>query len=88
MLVDLINADSLKEDFVVEVMSVPGLHIIFLKTPLETFGAKKIEFDSKLPLENLREELKKAHGEEEKRYDGNYCTDVYKYTFNFPKIVK
>ena len=88
VLVDLIEKDSLKEEFVVEVMSVTGLHIIFLKTPLEPFGAKKIEFDSMLPLEVIREELKKAYGEEETHYDGNYHTDVYTYTFNFPKIVK
>lgn len=89
VLMALINEDKLEENFVVEVMTTPsGLYLILLKTPLLPDGQKIVEFDSPLPLKYLREELKKAHGKEKKDFDSRTSADVYRYTFNFPKIAK
>lgn len=84
----MIDENVIKKNFVVEVMTTPsGLYLIILKTPLFPNGEKIVEFDSPLPLENLRDELKKAHGEEKKTF-GQNMEDVYRYTFNFLEIAK
>lgn len=88
-LVDLLEKDNLDENFVVELFTTPsGLYLICLKTPLAPNGEKIVEFESLLGLEFLREELKKAHGKEEKYHNDKCGVDAYRYTFNFPKIAK
>ena len=88
VLEDMIDEDVIKENFVVEVMTTPsGLYLIILKTPLLPNCEKIVEFDSTLPLENLRDELKKAHGEEKRTFTQT-MDEVYRYTFNFLEIAK